>query len=117
MYEYRAKVVRVIDGDTIDFDIDLGFSTWQHTERVRLYGIDAPEVKKYRGVTDEEKALGLALKARLEILMPVDSYVTLRTVRDTKGKFGRYLGIVTLANGVNLNDWLVAEGLVEAKIY
>ena len=42
MYEYRCKVVRVIDGDTVDVDIDLGFGVWLHKERVRLYGIDTP---------------------------------------------------------------------------
>ena len=117
MYEYLANVARIIDGDTIDFDIDLGFTTWKHTERIRLYGIDAPEVKKYKGVTDEEKQRGLDLKARLEELMPLGSPVVLRTVKDNKGKYGRYLGIVTLPSGIILNDWLTSEGLVEEKYY
>ena len=43
MYEYRAKLLRVIDGDTVDVDIDLGFGVWMHKERIRLYGIDTPE--------------------------------------------------------------------------
>ena len=43
MYEYNVKVVKVIDGDTVDVDIDLGFGVWLHKERVRLYGIDTPE--------------------------------------------------------------------------
>ena len=43
MYEYRCKVVKIIDGDTVDVDIDLGFGVWLHKERVRLYGIDTPE--------------------------------------------------------------------------
>lgn len=117
MHTYRAQVVRVLDGDTIDFDIDLGFSMWIHKERVRLYGIDAPEIKKYRGVTDEEKALGLALKATLELMLPVGAFVTLETHADKKGKFGRYLGVVVLEDGTHLNDWLVEEGLVEVNYY
>ena len=43
MYEYRCKIVKVIDGDTVDVDIDLGFGVWLHKERIRLYGIDTPE--------------------------------------------------------------------------
>ena len=43
MYEYRAKVIKVIDGDTVDIDIDLGFGTWIKNERVRIMGIDTPE--------------------------------------------------------------------------
>ena len=117
MYTYRAQVVRVIDGDTIDFDIDLGFSTWVHKQRIRLYGIDAPEVKKYKGVTDEEKARGLALKATLEQMLHPGKLVTLETHADKKGKFGRYLGVVILESGINLNDWLVEEGLVEVNFY
>ena len=43
MYEYRCKIVKIIDGDTVDVDIDLGFGVWMHKERIRLYGIDTPE--------------------------------------------------------------------------
>ena len=43
MYEYRAKILRVVDGDTVDVDIDLGFGVWMHKERVRMMGIDTPE--------------------------------------------------------------------------
>ena len=42
MYEYRCKILRVIDGDTVDVDIDLGFGVWMNKERIRLYGIDTP---------------------------------------------------------------------------
>ena len=49
MYEYRCKIVRVVDGDTVDVDIDLGFGIWMHKERVRLYGIDTPESYKRFG--------------------------------------------------------------------
>ena len=62
MYHYKAKLVRVIDGDTIDVDIDLGFDVWLKRQRVRLAGIDAPES---RTRNKAEKVLGLAAKARL----------------------------------------------------
>ena len=63
MYEYRIKVVRVIDGDTVDVDIDLGFGVWMHKERVRLYGIDTPESRTRDKV---EKVFGKAAKAYLQ---------------------------------------------------
>ena len=60
MYEYRCKVLKVIDGDTVDVDIDLGFGTWIHNERVRIMGIDTPES---RTSNDIEKKFGLAAKS------------------------------------------------------
>ncbi len=59
MYEYRCKVIRVVDGDTVDIDIDLGFGVWLHKERVRIYGIDTPES---RTRDKEEKKFGLMAK-------------------------------------------------------
>ena len=59
MYEYNCKIVKVVDGDTVDVDIDLGFGVWMRNERVRLYGIDAPES---RTRDKEEKKYGLASK-------------------------------------------------------
>jgi len=59
MYEYNCKIVRVVDGDTVDVDIDLGFDTWRCGERIRLYGIDTPECRTRDA---EEKAAGLLAK-------------------------------------------------------
>ena len=59
MYEYNCKIVRVVDGDTVDVDIDLGFDTWKCGERIRLYGIDTPECRTRDA---EEKAAGLLAK-------------------------------------------------------
>ena len=59
MYEYRCKVSRVVDGDTVDVDIDLGFGVWLHKERVRVLGIDTPES---RTRDKEEKKYGLVIK-------------------------------------------------------
>ena len=89
MYEYRCKIDRVVDGDTVDVDIDMGFGIWLRKERVRLYGIDTPE-SRTRDL--EEKKYGLAAKSFVQDLLPVGSMQTLRTRKDDKGKFGRILG-------------------------
>ena len=89
MYQYRCKILRVVDGDTVDVDIDLGFGVWLKKERVRMYGIDTPE-SRTRDL--EEKKYGLAAKAFVLAFLPVDSMQTLRTKKDGKGKFGRILG-------------------------
>ena len=105
MYTYKAKLDRVIDGDTIDANIDLGFDITIH-KRIRLTGIDTPE-SRTRDL--EEKARGLASKARLiELLGDGEFILESREV----GKFGRVLGtIYTIAEeSININDTLVEEG-------
>jgi len=90
MYEYKCKVLRIVDGDTVDIDIDLGFGVWMHKERVRMYGIDTPES---RTKDLEEKKYGLMSKEFVKSMMPIGSIQTLRTAKyDDKGKFGRILG-------------------------
>ena len=88
MYEYKAKVLRVVDGDTVDVDIDLGFGIWMHRERVRMMGIDTPESRTRDKV---EKAFGLASKARLKELLPIGRIVKKKTetikVEKIKGNF------------------------------
>lgn len=87
MYEYKVKVVKVIDGDTIDVDIDLGFNTVLTKRRIRLYGIDTPES---RTRDKEEKVRGLLSKEYLLLKCPIGGYVTLKS--HGVGKFGRILG-------------------------
>ena len=89
MYEYRCKVVKVIDGDTVDVDIDLGFGVWLKKERVRLYGIDTPE-SRTRDL--EEKKYGLAAKEFLTKMLDDEGGIILKTHKDAEGKFGRILG-------------------------
>ena len=92
MWTYRAKVVRVIDGDTVDVDIDLGFGIWQKNERVRIMGIDTPESRTRDKI---EKKFGLAAKAKLKSLLgpnPVLQTTISKKGEDMKGKFGRVLG-------------------------
>ena len=94
MYEYNAKILRIVDGDTIDVDIDLGFGVWIHKERVRLEGIDTPES---RTKDLEEKKFGLLSKEYVRGLLPVGSIVKLVCKSyDSKGKFGRILGDIQL---------------------
>ena len=92
MYDYKCKVVKVVDGDTVDVDIDLGFGIWMKKERVRIMGIDTPESRTRDLV---EKKFGLAAKARLKELLgpnPVLRTQISKKGEDMKGKFGRILG-------------------------
>ena len=92
MWTYRCKLRRVVDGDTVDVDIDLGFGIWQMKERVRIMGIDTPESRTRDKI---EKKFGLAAKAKLKSLLgptPVLQTTISKKGEDMKGKFGRVLG-------------------------
>ena len=94
MYEYRCKILRIVDGDTVDVDVDLGFGAWMHKERVRMMGIDTPESRTRDKV---EKKFGLASKEYVKAYLPIGSMQVLKTEidksgEDKKGKFGRILG-------------------------
>ena len=89
MYEYQCKIVRVVDGDTTDVDIDLGFGVWMKKQRIRFYGVDTPES---RTSDKEEKVYGLSAKHFVENLLPKSSTQVLRTRKDGVGKYGRILG-------------------------
>jgi micrococcal nuclease len=106
MYEYNCKIVRVIDGDSIILDIDLGFGLWIHGESIRLFGVDCPEC---RSRDKEEKAAGLAAKDFVKRLLHDGGTYTLTT--EEKGKFGRYLGTIFLTEKTSINDALVKERL------
>ena len=101
MFEYNCKIVRIVDGDTIDVDIDLGFGLWIHKERIRLYGIDTPESRTRDLV---EKKYGLFAKKYVETYLPVGSMQTLKTQKDRSGKFGRVLGEFLLPGNSKLSD-------------
>ena len=93
MYEYKCKILKIIDGDTVDVDIDLGFGIWLRNERIRINGIDTPESRTRDKV---EKVFGLAAKERLTQLLSSDNIVlktySAKNGEDMKGKFGRILG-------------------------
>jgi len=110
MYEYRCKVLKVIDGDTVDIDIDLGFGMWIHNERVRIMGIDTPES---RTRDDIEKKFGLAAKSRLQELLGETAILKTQVSKkgeDMKGKFGRILGDFKTEDGRICADVLCEEG-------
>ena len=114
MYEYKCKVNKVIDGDTVDVDIDLGFGVVLTDERVRIMGIDTPESRTRDKV---EKLFGLASKKRLKELL--SKYCVLKTEinkngEDMKGKFGRVLGDFVAADGRMITDILIEEGFAVA---
>lgn len=105
MFEYKATVVKVIDGDTVDLDIDLGLRVHVF-ERVRLDGIDTPE--KNSKVAAERVAALNALTFLQELLK--DPHITIRTKKDSQEKYGRYLATVINAAGLNCNDELIKAG-------
>ena len=103
MYEYKCEVKRIVDGDTVDVIIDLGFSIHFST-RVRLYGIDTPES---RTRDKDEKVRGFLSKDYLKEWLDQGG-VIIRTHRDKKGKFGRVLGEMVVG-GRNINLLMVDE--------
>ena len=116
-YNFRVtKINRVVDGDTIDVTIDLGFDLYKK-ERVRVAGVDTPE-KRTKNL--EEKALGLDatawLKAKLEETIKGDEELTVRTeLKGGVGKYGRLLGWLYVGDSdLSLNEQMITEGYAHA---
>ena len=110
MYEYKCKVNKVIDGDTVDVDIDLGFGIILTDERVRIMGIDTPESRTRDKI---EKLFGLASKKRLKELLSKQCVLKTEINKDgedMKGKFGRVLGDFVASDGRMITDILIKEG-------
>jgi len=102
MYEYKATVTKVYDGDTITVDFDLGFGIILEKQKIRLLGINTPEVRgseKPQGIISRD-----ALRQRI-----LGNVVTIKTSKDKKGKYGRWLGEVFVEDE-NINQWLITEG-------
>lgn len=109
MYEYNAVVNHIVDGDTVDLDIDLGFGIWQRKTRVRLYGIDAPE-SRTRDLA--EKVYGLMAKEFVKDTIPEGSKVIVKTTLDKTGKYGRILGeIYQTEYAISINEQMVQLNL------
>ena len=106
MYEYKCKMVKVVDGDTVDVDIDLGFGVWMRDQRIRLYGIDTPE-SRTRNL--DEKKRGLLAKKYLQEALKAGSKLSIKTYKDNEtGKFGRILGDVFI-DGKSINAQMVKD--------
>ena len=113
LYHYAAQVQSVYDGDTCRVDIDLGMGIWLRDEKLRLARINAPEM------TGPEKASGTVSRDALRELI-LGREVIIETIKDRRGKYGRYLAEVWLEeNGgfININDELVAKGFAEYREY
>ena len=113
MYEYRATLLKIVDGDTVDVDIDLGFGVVLSNQRIRLYGIDTPE-SRTRDL--EEKKCGKLAAKYIEDHIKVSSSFTLRTRLDGKGKYGRILGelvcfVPEFDREMSLNDAMIVKKL------
>jgi len=103
MYEYSCEVKRVVDGDTVDVTMDLGFNIL-HKCRVRLFGIDTPE-SRTRDL--DEKARGKMASAFLKNAIDSGEQVIIQTkLKDSRGKFGRVLGDIVI-DGININQLMV----------
>jgi micrococcal nuclease len=108
--EYDVVLLKAVDGDTVDVDIDLGFGIWLRGERVRIMGIDTPESRTSNKV---EKLFGLAAKKRLkELLKEGATLVTTEEKggEDARGKFGRILGDFKVPDGRLVTEVMAAEG-------
>lgn len=112
MYEYRATLVSIYDADTMRFDVDLGFFTWLKNQSVRLYGVNAWEIK------GPEREKGLVAKGAVQgLFTTAGPEVIIRTYKDAKEKYGRWLGRVELSDGTILNEWVVANGHAVVNFY
>lgn len=118
MYEYKFTLHRVVDGDTVDGEIDLGFNI-SVKKRIRLVGINAPETRLQSKIKDEEKRLaekeaGLRAKDKLADMLHAKE-ILIKTKLDKTGKFGRVLGtLFTLEEQglLDINDFLLSKGYV-----
>ena len=108
MYEYKATVKRIIDGDSLVLDIDLGFYMFMNETKIRLYGLDTPEMNS------EDPLLRLQAIMATRYLydnLQVGEKVTIKTVLDKREKYGRLLATVFTKEGLNIN-----EGLIQNKL-
>ena len=110
MYEYKVNILKVVDGDTVDVDIDLGFGSWLRNERVRIVGIDCPESRTSDRI---EKVFGEAAKQRLTSLLSSEATLISQISKmgeNMKGKFGRILGDFKTINDQIVSTTLMEEG-------
>lgn len=106
LYQYKAKITDVYDGDTVTADVDLGFHTWIHDEKFRLLGIDTPEV------TGKDKAQGIVVRDALRERI-LGRELIICTVKgstaDKRDKWGRYLVKIYIGDEL-INDWMIEQG-------
>ena len=104
MYQYKCKIIEIIDGDTVKVDIDVGFNIWMNNMVVRLLGVDSPESRTSDPI---EKSFGILSKKRLAELLPISSVQTVQTTIDDK--YGRILGDF-IVNKESISASLIKDG-------
>ena len=128
MYQYKSIIQKVVDGDTLEIAIDLGLTVWIHDEKIRLYGINTPEVYGVKKGNPEWE-LGNKASTFVKSVLKEKDEIIVETIKDKKEKYGRYLALVyvridpAIIFGLSdirrigdyycLNDILVRKGLAE----
>jgi len=108
LYLYKGIVKSVYDGDTMRVDIDLGFNMWIRNQKLRLAGVDTPEIR------GEERPYGLVAKKFVTDRLSIGSPIYVLTEKDETGKYGRYLATIFYGEQLtNLNEELLATGNAE----
>ena len=102
LYHYRAHVTKVYDGDTVTVDLQLGCDVVLKGQKIRLYGINTPEMR------GDDKIAGKAARDFLREKV-LDKKITVKTLKDKSGKYGRLLGILFI-DDIDLNELLITEG-------
>ena len=117
-YTYRAIVVSVYDGDTITVDVDCGFGVWLKKQKIRLAGINTPEVR------GDERDEGLEARDALRAMLPGGRGIVISTSKDKRGKYGRWIAEIYYPTysgdeplWVNANEMLVMRGLAKRVMY
>lgn len=116
MYEYKAKVIRIIDGDTIEVELDLGFDTYRR-EKIRLLRVNTAEIYGVKKESAKYAAGQVATDFTKTWISETNSNITLKTEKDKTGKYGRYLAEVFAVEGLhvgvgkNLQDAIIEAGL------
>lgn len=109
LYNYSAKLIRVVDGDTVHLDLDLGFSEWRNNQSYRLLRINAPEMSTAAGVAAKDALAGYLVGK------------TLVAHTEKSDHFGRFLADITATDSAgvetSVNDWMVANGFAIYKTY
>jgi len=115
-YTYQAKLIRILDADTMEVDIDLGFGVVLAKRKLRLDGLDSPEIKTPEGViakdaTENWLKENTTIKKQLTIST---TYVTFQSISDKPDKYGRILAKVIGKDGTTLNEYLVETGMAKS---
>lgn len=117
MYIYAAIVNRVVDGDTLDLTVDLGFNI-KKDMRVRLHGVDTPEVYGVKKTSEEYQKGKAASEFVIQWLAVLNNKVVIQTHKDKQGKYGRYLAtVINPSNDLTLNEALIENGHADKVLY